>query len=113
MNILEALDISSPELPGQGVKKMPRLDPTLIVREQFEYGASIVMLMKPKSDGFYRFTPEQYALLQLFDGERTYAQVRDACREQLGVAYEEEQIREFAPRLAIAVGLALRSFDTP
>jgi type IV pilus assembly protein PilM len=27
--------------------------------------------------------------------------------------HNEEQIREFAPRLAIAVGLALRSFDTP
>ncbi len=27
--------------------------------------------------------------------------------------HNEDQIREFAPRLAIAVGLALRSFDTP
>ena len=96
MNILEALDISPPELPGQGPKKMPRLNPDLIAREQLEYGARIVMVMKPKSDGFYRLTPEQWALLQLFDGERTYGQVADLCREQLGVAYEEEQIREFA-----------------
>jgi Tfp pilus assembly PilM family ATPase len=27
--------------------------------------------------------------------------------------HDESQIRELAPRLAIAVGLALRSFDTP
>jgi Tfp pilus assembly PilM family ATPase len=27
--------------------------------------------------------------------------------------HNEEQIRELAPRLAIAVGLALRSFDQP
>jgi type IV pilus assembly protein PilM len=27
--------------------------------------------------------------------------------------HSEEQVRELAPRLAIAVGLALRSFDTP
>ena len=27
--------------------------------------------------------------------------------------HNEDQIREFAPRLTIAVGLALRSFDTP
>jgi Tfp pilus assembly PilM family ATPase len=27
--------------------------------------------------------------------------------------HDENQIRDLAPRLAIAVGLALRSFDTP
>jgi len=27
--------------------------------------------------------------------------------------HDENQLRELAPRLAIAVGLALRSFDTP
>jgi len=27
--------------------------------------------------------------------------------------HNEEQLREIAPRLAISVGLALRSFDTP
>ena len=27
--------------------------------------------------------------------------------------HNEDRIREMAPRLAIAVGLALRSFDTP
>jgi Tfp pilus assembly PilM family ATPase len=27
--------------------------------------------------------------------------------------HDESQLRDMAPRLAIAVGLALRSFDTP
>ena len=44
---------------------------------------------------------------------RSRSCIRSAKSQSIPARHDESQIRELAPRLAIAVGLALRSFDTP
>ena len=98
MNLSEVLNVALPELPAKRVKSYPRLHPNLIMREQFVDGD--LTFVSAISGGSYlcRFTPEQWALLQLFNGERSYAQVTQLYQD-LGNSVEESQVQEFADSL--------------
>jgi putative peptide zinc metalloprotease protein len=98
MNLAEALNLALPELPVQTAapSRLPRLDPNLIVKEQTQDGKPMVMVMIPKTRRYYPLTHQQWALLQLFDGERTYADIAETATAQTGVAYSEEYVGEFA-----------------
>ena len=78
MNILEALEVALPDLPAQTAqRRFPKLDPRVISREHIEQGVRVVLAKMPGSEIYLRFTPEQWQLLQLFDGERSYKQIAD------------------------------------
>jgi len=100
MNILEALEVALPDLPAQAAqRRFPKLDPRVISREHIEQGERVVLAKMPGSDVYLRFTPEQWQTLQLFDGERSYAQITDLIHQQANVAFTEEDVREFAAGL--------------
>jgi putative peptide zinc metalloprotease protein len=99
MNLSEVLNVALPELPARRVKSYPRLHPKLIVREHVEDGDLMMVATISGGTHLYRMNPEQWAVAQLFDGERSYKQVAEAYREQ-GGAVDEEQVREFANLLA-------------
>lgn len=100
MNILEALEVALPDLPAQAAqRRFPKLDPRVISREHLEQGERVVLAKMPGSDVYLRFTPDQWRLLQLFDGERSYAQIADLIHQQANVAFTEEDVREFAASL--------------
>jgi putative peptide zinc metalloprotease protein len=98
MNLAEALNVALPDLPAQTVaqKRLPKVDPKLIIKEQTQGGKPMVMVMIPKTRRYYPFTHEQWALLQLFDGERTYQEIADMFTAQTGVPYTEKDVQEFA-----------------
>jgi putative peptide zinc metalloprotease protein len=100
MNILEALEVALPDLPAQSAqRRYPKLDPRVISREHVEQGERVVLAKMPGSDVYLRFTPDQWRLLQLFDGERSYAQIADLAHQQANLAFDEEDVREFAASL--------------
>lgn len=102
MNLTEALNSALPELPAQiyKQKRLPKADPNLIVREQIQDGKPMVMVMIPQTRRYYPFTPEQWMLLQLFDGERTYQEIADIMTAQTNVAYTEEYVLDFVNAVA-------------
>jgi type IV pilus assembly protein PilM len=91
----------------------------------------ILVLEIQKTFDFFRATAtgENIQKIVVAGGSARVPGLMDVLREEFGVPVEEmypfrkividparhneEQIRELAPRLAIAVGLALRSFDEP
>jgi len=100
MNILEALEVALPDLPAQSAqRRFPKLDPRVIYREHIEQGERVVLAKMPGSDVYLRFTPDQWRLLQLFDGDRSYAQIADLIHQQANLAFSEEDVREFAASL--------------
>ena len=100
MNILEALEVALPDLPAQSAqRRFPKLDPRVIYREHIEQGERVVLAKMPGSDVYLRFTPDQWRLLQLFDGERSYAQIADMIHQQANLAFTEDDVREFAASL--------------
>ncbi len=93
--------------------------------------SDILILEIQKTFDFFRATAsgENIQRIYLAGGTARVSGLVDLLREEFAMPVEElypfrkivinpgrhseEQIRELAPRLAIAVGLALRSFDTP
>jgi len=100
MNLAEVLNVALPELPARRVaKSYPRLRPNMIAREQIEGGTPTVVAMVPAGKHILRFSPQQWQLLQLFDGVRSYADIADAFHEQTGMEPGEDHVREFAESL--------------
>lgn len=102
MNLAKALNVALPELPVRtaGQQRLPKLDPTLIAKEQMQDGKPVVMVLIAKTRRYYPLTPAQWALLKLFDGERSYGEVAEIATAESSVAYNEEYVREFAETLA-------------
>ncbi len=100
MNILEALEVALPDLPATTAQhRFPKLDRRVISKEHIEQGERVVLAKMPGSDVYLRFSLEQWQLLQLFDGERSYGQIADLIHQQANVAFAEEDVREFASGL--------------
>jgi putative peptide zinc metalloprotease protein len=110
MNILEALDAALPEIPAKSARKSyPKLDPQVISKAHVEQGVPTVLVKMPGSDSFVRLTPEQWTLLELFDGGRSYAEVSALVQEKTGVGFTEDDVKEFASFLRDQTDLFYRT----
>ncbi len=97
MNILESLDVALPELPAKSSRKTyPKLDPEVISKEHIEHGLPTVLAKMPGGDSFVRLTPEQWKLLELFDGERSYAEIAGLTEGIIGYPFTEDDVKEFS-----------------
>ncbi len=100
MNLAEVLNVALPELPARRIaRNFPRPSPKLIAREQIEGGIPTMVAMIPGGTYILRFSPEQWKLVQLFDGERSYSQVAELFQQETGVPFTEEEVREFVESL--------------
>jgi putative peptide zinc metalloprotease protein len=100
MNLAEVLNVALPELPARRIgNSAPRLHPKLIAREQIEDGLPVVVAMISGGSSILRFSPEQWELAQLFNGERSYDDVAKLFQENTGINYTEPEVREFVDAL--------------
>lgn len=110
MNILEAFDAALPDIPAKSARQsLPKLDPHVIAKEHIEQGVPTVLAKMPGSDSFIRLTPEQWMLLEMFDGQRTYAELSALIQQKSGVPFTEDDVREFASFLADETDLLYRT----
>ena len=98
MNLAEVLNVALPELPARS-KSFPKIHPNLIAREQIEGGVPTMVAMVSGGSYVMRFSPEQWMLVNLFNGERSYRDVTELFRQETGIAFGEEEVREFAESL--------------
>ena len=97
MNIVQTLDVALPELPERiAQRSYPKLDPRLIAKEHIEHGKTTVLAKLPGSDNFLSLTPEQWELLKLFDGQRSYAEVAEEFSASSGAQFTEADVRDFS-----------------
>lgn len=101
MNLAEALNSALPELPVHQarIKRLPKLDPKLIAKQQIEDGTPVIVANMRGTTDLYRFSPEQWELIQLFDGLRDYAQIAEEFKRKVGIEYAADDIREFAANM--------------
>jgi putative peptide zinc metalloprotease protein len=100
MNLAEALNAALPELPTKRAKVgFPQPDPRLIWHENVEDGLPVIAAFIPGSANFFRFTPLQWQLVQLFDGQRSYAEISEIYQRESGVPWNEQDIHDFADAL--------------
>jgi putative peptide zinc metalloprotease protein len=80
----------------------PRLDPGFTFKEHLEDGERVIRVYIPSVGAMYKFPPQNWALVQLFDGKRTCEEVAALYSQQTGIEYTAEAIREFADDLEAA-----------
>jgi putative peptide zinc metalloprotease protein len=97
MNIVQALDAVIPEMPERLVRRdKPKLDPRVIFKQHIENGRPVIITKLPGTDFSVRFAPEQWQLIQLFDGNRTYQEISELSADATGVLFSEDDVREVA-----------------
>lgn len=101
MNITQALNVALPELPARLIsERPPRVHPEVVFKEHLENGVSEVKAFIPGVDAMFTFPPASWKLIQLFDGQRSYARIAEQYSAQTGVFYSEETVRDFAADIA-------------
>ena len=100
MNITEALNVALPEIPARTVaQRYPRLDPAATFKEHIDDGQRVMRVYLPSEQSMYRFPLANWALIQLFDGKRSYEEIAAINLEQNGVEYSADEVREYASEL--------------
>jgi len=100
MNITEALNVALPEIPARTVvQRYPRMDPNCTFREHIDDGERVMRVYVPSEQSMYKFPLRNWALIQLFDGTRSYEEIAALNLEKTGVEFSVEEIREYAAEL--------------
>ena len=100
MNIVRALDVALPELPERIIRRTsPKLDPRVIAKEHVEGGRPVVITKVPGSEFIFRFTPQQWELVRMFDGVRSHAEIAADFANQTGAVVSEDDVKELASYL--------------
>jgi putative peptide zinc metalloprotease protein len=100
MNLAEALNAALPDLPVRRSRVgYPKLDPATIHHENIEDGEPVIVIIVRGRELIYRLPPEQWHLVELFDGNRSWEEVADLYAELYGVRYDPEDVREFTSTL--------------
>ncbi|MGD0469155.1 MAG: HlyD family efflux transporter periplasmic adaptor subunit [Terriglobales bacterium] len=97
MNIAQALDAALPEMPERAIRRdKPKVDPRVITAEHIENDRPIIIAKLPGTEFVLRFIPEQWKLIQLFDGNRSYQEISELSAEATGAFFSEDDVREVA-----------------
>src|SRR5712691_6659828 len=103
MNITRALKAALPDIPARAMaQRYPRLDPTFTFKEHLEDGERVIRVYIPSVGAMFKFPPQNWELIRLFDGTRTCEKVAEIYSQQAGRPYTVEAIREFANVLEAA-----------
>ena len=100
MNLAEALNAALPDLPARKARvSYPKVDPGLIWQENTDDGKPVIVAMIRGRDSFFRFPPEQWNIIELFDGTRSWEDVAALHAELYGTRFDPDDLREFTSGL--------------
>ena len=100
MNITEALNAALPDIPARMIAQhYPRIAPDIVAQEHVEDGQPVVRVYVPSVESMFKFPPQNWALMQLFDGRRSYQEIAELFSRQTGTEYSMEEVRDFAAEL--------------
>ncbi|MBZ5541291.1 MAG: efflux RND transporter periplasmic adaptor subunit [Acidobacteriia bacterium] len=103
MNITRALTAALPEIPARTLAQhYPRMAPDIVSKDHIEDGKPVVRVYVPSAESMYKFPPQNWALIQLFDGKRSYEEIAAIYSQQTGIWYTAEAVREFSDELEAA-----------
>src|SRR4029434_4522399 len=100
--------VSAPPPAAQEKGVLPALRTDLIVTQQQFEGRTYFVVKDPISLQYFRMTAEDYFLATLFDGKRSFGQIRDLYAErypQVHLEYTPEELNERILRFANALAL--------
>jgi putative peptide zinc metalloprotease protein len=100
MNLTRVLNNALPEIPARILsQKPPRLSPDIVFKEQIEDGQPVIRAFVKGKDALFKFPPQNWALIQLFDGQRSFKEIAELYSTLTGHEYGEEEVHNFADSL--------------
>jgi putative peptide zinc metalloprotease protein len=103
MNLNQALNVALPEIPARTLaQRYPRLDPEYTFKKHLEDNIVMVRLYVPSTGLMYSFPEQNWNLIRLFDGKRSYAEIAAVYSAENGTQYGADAVREFAGELESA-----------
>lgn len=100
MNLTQALKVALPEIPARTIaQRYPRLHPEIVFREHILDGKPTVRVVVPGEQGLYTFTRDDWRVIELFDGVRSYEEISELNLELHNIFYTPHQVRELASDL--------------
>ena len=96
MNLAEALDVLPEITTVTRSRRTFRMDPRIVGREHIEEGKPIFLSHIPGSTNLFRLNPEQWKLVHLFDGQRSYEEIAELFLAETGIGLGTEDVRNFA-----------------
>jgi len=102
MNLARVLEQESALLPAARQAEIyPRLHPRLFVRRHEEHDGTVYISVIPggRPPMYFRMNPAQWQIANLFNGERSYAEVAQLGAELLHCPLTEPEVRSFADAL--------------
>lgn len=85
MNLTQVMNVTLPDPPAARNREgFPCVSPKMIARDHYEREGHMVHVIIPDGPShFFRFSKQQFELIKLFDGKRSYAEIaRVFAREQ-------------------------------
>jgi hypothetical protein len=81
MNLTRVLNVALPEIPARVfARNPPRVPPGTVHKEHIENGERVVLAVVPNKSALYRFPPENWELIQLFDGNKSFSEIAASTR---------------------------------
>lgn len=100
MNLTRILNNALPEMPARLLaQRLPKVPAEAVFKEIMEEGELIVRVFIPSQQLLYKFPPQNWALIQLFDGEHSFEEIAELYSGQSGAEYSAEDVRELAGSL--------------
>ena len=75
------------------------MSPDIVFKEQIEDGQPVIRAFVKGKDALFKFPPQNWALIQLFDGQRSFKEIAELYSTLTGHEYGEEEVHNFADSL--------------
>src|SRR5215469_2055538 len=110
MNIVRALEVALPDLPERLIRQIPpKLDPRVISRQHIESGDAVVLAKMPGTELVFRFSPLQWTLIQMFDGNSSWEDICTRFERETASSVSEDDVKELASFLQAKTPLMYKS----
>ncbi|MCU1287289.1 MAG: hypothetical protein JWO13_3639 [Acidobacteriales bacterium] len=101
MNLTQVLNVTMPEPPAARMhESYPCAHPNMIARDHHEREGHMIHVIIPDGPShFFRFSKQQYELIKLFDGKRSYAEIARLFTRTQGIGINAEFVQTFADNM--------------
>jgi len=101
MNLTQVLNVTLPEPPAARMQEsFPCAHPKMIARDHHEREGHMIHVIIPDGPShFFRFSKQQFELIKLFDGRRSYAEIARLFTRTKGIGINAEFVQTFADNM--------------
>jgi len=101
MNLTQVLNVTLPEPPAARLRdRFPRVYPNMIAKDHYEREGHMVHVILPDGPShFFRFSAQQFELIKLFNGRRSYKEIAGLFTQTQRIHLTEDFVRQFADNM--------------